>query len=68
MKRIIDFSGRISQGNGTSKYQVTWEGDWTEEELINFCDGGSYNYGGRIEGEKENEDGTKSGIVCVYYD
>lgn len=67
-KGIVKFSGMFSQGWGTSKYQLTWKGDWTEEELINYCDNSINNFGGRIENLRNNADGTKTGTVCVYYD
>ena len=67
-KEVVNYSGMFAQGYGTSKYKMTWKGDWTEEELINYCDNSTGNYGGRIENIQENEDGTKSGTVCVYYD
>ena len=66
-KNIIS-SRLFSQANGTNKYKVYWEGDWSEEELINHCDGGAYNYGGRVDCMEEIGEGTYRGIVCVYYD
>ena len=67
-KRIISNSGRIEYGWGTSKYRLEWAGDWTVEELVNYCDGGSGNYGGRIDDFRQTENGTYKGTVCVYYD
>ena len=64
----ISYTGSNCTGVGTTKYWATWWGDWTTEELINYSDNSTGNFGGRIDNYKENEDGTKSGIICVYYD
>lgn len=64
----IKYLSMYSQIAGTSKYLVVWEGKWSNEELINYCDNSMSNFGGRVEHIKDNEDGTKSGTVCVYYD
>ena len=58
----------ITTGHGTHKYICTYSGDWSVEDLVNYLDGGIYNYGGRIENEIKNEDGSTTATVCVYYD
>ena len=67
--KTMDYcSGVRTQGYGTAKYFAHWTGAWTVQELVDYCDNSTGNYGGRIENLKEHEDGTKSGTVCVYYD
>lgn len=67
-KKIISSTGRISHGYGTSKYEVEYQGDWTVKELVDFCDGSTSNFGGRIEYARQTERGTTKATVCVYYD
>lgn len=64
----IKIEGQHCTGVGTTKYWCEWTGEWTAEELVDFCDGGSYNFGGRIDNKRKTEDGKYKGIVCVYYD
>ena len=64
----ITFTNFYQQAAGTTKYGATWWGDWTEEELINYADNGTGNYGGRLESVRTNIDGSKTGTICVYYD
>ena len=67
-KQIISCSHRVFHGYGTSKYIVEWSGDWTVSELVNYCDGTTGNFGGRIDNLRETENGNHKGTVCVYYD
>ena len=48
--------------------RCTWSANCTAEDLVNYCDNGTGNYGGRLENVKENEDGTKTGKVVIYFD
>ena len=66
--KSIQYKGSYCTGVGTTKYWATWSGDWTTEELVNYSDNGTGNFGGRIDKYREHLDGTKSGIICVYYD
>ena len=38
------------------------------DELVNYVDNGTGNYGGRVENKRRLEDGRFTGTVCVYYD
>ena len=71
-KKIISNTGRLiyEDGCGTHKYDVTWQGDWSAKELIDYCNGGSSNFGGRIDNlqVKDLENKIFEGRVCVYYD
>lgn len=67
-KKMINIEGSHCTGVGTTKYWCEWSGDWTCEELVNYCDGTTGNYGGRIDNMRKTEDGTYKGTVCVYYD
>ena len=58
----------VSSGYGTHKYKCTYSDNWEAQELINYVDNGTGNYGGRIENEKKNNNGTTTATVCVYYD
>ncbi len=64
----ITIEGQYCTGVGTTKYWCEWTGEWEEKDLVDFCDGGSYNFGGRIDGKRKLENGNYKGIVCVYYD
>ena len=50
------------------KALCTYSGDWKKEDLVNYVDDSTGNYGGRIENEKTNSDGSKTGTVVVYFD
>lgn len=67
-KKMLYVSSRFISGYGTSKYIAEWQGDWTVEELVNYVDNSTGNYGGRIENLMYLPEGTYKGIVCVYYD
>lgn len=71
-KKIISNSGRLifESGNGTHKYDVVWQGDWSIKELIDYCDGGKANFGGRVENIKpvDIKQNIYEGRVNVYYD
>lgn len=56
------------QGYGTHSAYCTWSPNCTGEDLVNYVDNSTGNFGGRLEYVKENEDGTKSGKVVVYFD
>ena len=66
--RTLSIGNCVGTGHGTHKYKCVWTGDWTAAELVNYVDGSIGNYGGRIDNYRRNEDGTQSGIICVYYD
>lgn len=66
--KYIEYKGSSCTGVGTTKYWATWSGGWTDEELINYSDNSTSNFGGRIDNRRRNQDGTESGIICVYYD
>lgn len=66
--KYIEINDFVGTGYGTHKYRCTWKGDWTVEQLVNYVDGSTGNYGGRIENKWKTEDGTYKGTVCVYYD
>lgn len=56
------------QEAGTSTYLCEWTGNWTDDELINYCDSCGGNYGGRVENKSLNKNGIYEGKVSVYYD
>lgn len=68
-----------ASGNGTHRYKVTYTGDWQNWELITAVDNQHWDnptmndlcighYGGYVNDVHENEDGTKTARVGVYYD
>lgn len=67
-KKMISLSYRFEHGYGSSKYRAEWSGEWTLEELVNYADDSTGNFGGRIENLRETEDGTHKGTIVVYYD
>ena len=64
--RIESFYGK--SGYGCHSARCTWSNNCTAEDLVNYVDDSTGNYGGRLENVRENEDGTKSGTVIVYID
>jgi hypothetical protein len=58
----------LGTGYGTHKFDCTWQGEWTAAELVDYVDGGTNNYGGRVENIRRTDDGRYRGTVCVYYD
>ena len=46
----------------------TWSPNCTVEDLVDYVDNSTGNYGGRVEHVQENSDGTESGKVVVYFD
>lgn len=64
--KILDYFANA--GYGCHKARCTYTNNCTIEELVNYCDGGTGNYGGRIENEITNEDGTSTGTVVIYFD
>jgi len=44
------------------------KGDWAVQDLINYVDNSTGNFGGRIENVRKNEDGSKTATVIVYID
>lgn len=63
--RIDEFLG---SGYANHQARCTWSPNCTTEDLVNYCDNGTGNYGGRLEHVRTNEDGTESGTVVVYFD
>ena len=63
--RIDEFLG---SGYACHKARCTWSPNCSKEDLVNYVDDSTGNYGGRLENVKENEDGTESGTVVVYFD
>ena len=57
-----------NSGYTEHKALCTWSGDWDVQDLVNFVDNSTSNYGGRTENEKTNPDGSKTGTVVVYID
>jgi hypothetical protein len=57
-------------GSGYANHQArcTWSPNCTAEDLVDYVDDSTGNFGGRLENVKENEDGTESGTVVVYFD
>ena len=53
---------------GCHRAKATWTINCSVKEVIDYVDGSTGNYGGRIENLKENENGTESGTVYVYFD
>lgn len=56
------------QGYATHYVYCTWSPNCTTKDLVDYADNGTGNFGGRLENVKENEDGTESGTVVVYFD
>lgn len=50
------------------KAKCTYSGNWDVQELVNYVDNSTGNYGGRIENERKNEDGSRTATVVVYFD
>lgn len=68
VNKVMKSSSCFYSQHGTKKYTCEWMGEWTAEELINWCDGGSGNYGGRIDNFQDLGNENYKGIVVVYYD
>lgn len=50
-RRTLDIIGRVSQ-YARNVFAVTYTGDWTDDEMIEQCDGGGPHaapFGGRVE-------------------
>lgn len=67
-KKMISLSHRFEHGYGSSKYRAEWSGEWSAEELVNYADDSTGNFGGRIDNLRKTEDGTYKGTIVVYYD
>ena len=48
--------------------KVTYTGDWETQDLVNYVDNSTGNFGGRIENARKNEDGSTTATVIVYFD
>lgn len=75
MSRKILSARKYESGSGTNKYDVEFEGEWSDMDLITAIDNGKYDnpteedlkpnhYGGWV--KRFSDD--KSAIVHVYYD
>lgn len=75
MSRKILSARCYESGNGTHKYDVEFEGEWSDMDLMTAIDNGKYDnpsekdltishYGGCVKRFSDN----KSAIVHVYYD
>lgn len=67
-KKMISLSHRFEHGYGVSKYRAEWSGEWSAQELVNYADDSTGNFGGRIDNLRKTEDGTYKGTIVVYYD
>lgn len=50
------------------KAKCTFKGDWEVQDLVNYVDDSTGNYGGRLENVRKNEDGSTTATVVVYFD
>lgn len=64
--KVENFYG--NSGYACHSAYCTWSPNCTAEDLVDYVDDSTGNFGGRLEHVKENEDGTKSGTVVVYFD
>lgn len=67
-KTIIIEDYRANSGYYSHTARCTYSGDWDVQELVNYVDNSTGNYGGRIENERKNEDGSTTATVVVYFD
>jgi len=64
--KVEEFIGNA--GYACHKARCTWSPNCGVQELVNYCDNGTGNYGGRVENVRQNEDGTETGTVVIYFD
>jgi len=64
--KVKNFYG--NSGYGCHSADCTWSPNCTAEDLVNYVDDSTGNFGGRLEHVRVNEDGTKTGTVVVYFD
>lgn len=66
--KTIFFNQFYGSNCGTTKYLATWTGDWDVMDLVSYADNSTGHFGGRLENVRTNENGSKTGTICVYYD